>query len=554
MKDPKTELALNYFDYLAKRFPVMSASDEFHFLPRAEAASQYYHLIDNLDVDAIDECVFTLKDFQKRFDALAIHEHNPEKLTDLELLKANIAGILIELDTKKPWRHNPLLYLKIAFIGLDHALTKPASDAQERTERTLARLQGITELFQQAVHNMDSVAETYYQAAVSMLGDCKNYLNEVDQHLADTNGGTLREGLEKVRSSLDVFDKFLCAASLALDKEVVVSALEATLKNHFLCSRNPTEVFELAVQEWQESLKQLKEIQKAIDPNKSWKELYLACCPSDIESMDIVTLYKYEIDRLRSFFRKHGFSEVTLGSSLVLCETPTYLRSVRGSASFSAAFSKDIKEKDFFYMTTHQLRERGQEAEDPVMKRLHREHKFLAAHETVPGHHLLDSVRRSLKNPVRRQIESPLFYEGWAYYAETLLAEYGYVQSPMDYLVDYKRRLWRAARCQIDVGLNTGIITKEHAMDLLTAAGFTPVEARKQLGRFGLNPGYQLCYTLGRNEIMKLRQTYGLGIGLDQFHKQLLQAGELPFHLIEKQFEMRRKSCKTSLDITPNGT
>jgi hypothetical protein len=26
-------------------------------------------------------------------------------------------------------------------------------------------------------------------------------------------------------------------------------------------------------------------------------------------------------------------------------------------------------------------------------------------------------------------------------------------------------------------------------------------------------------------------------MGLDQFHKQLLEGGELPFHLIEKRFE-----------------
>jgi uncharacterized protein (DUF885 family) len=542
MKDQQTELALHYFDYLAKRFPVMSASDEFYFLPRSEAASQYYDLVDNLDADAIDECVFALKDFQKKFDALAIHEHDLEKLADLELLRANIAGILIELETKRSWCHNPLLYLKIAFIGLDHALTKPASEPQEQIERAVARLQGITKLLQQAIDNVDSVAKTYHQAALAMLSDCKTYLDEIGERFAETNGGHLIEGLEKARSSLDAFGKFLCAVSPTPEQLVVVPAFKATLKDHFLYSRNLTEVFQLAGEEWQENLAQLKKLQKTVDPNKSWKELYHDYCPSDIENLDTISLYQHEIERLRSFFRKCGFSEVTWGSSLVLCETPTYLRSVRGSASFSTAFSKDVREKDFFYMTTRQPHNGGKEAKDFVMKRLHREYKFLAAHETVPGHHLLDSVRRRLENPVRRQIESPLFYEGWAYYAETLLAEYGYVESPMDRLVDCKRRLWRAARCQIDVGLNTGIVTKERAIDLLTGAGFSSGEAHRQVERFGLNPGYQVCYSSGRHEIMKLRETYAVGMGRDQFHKQLLEGGELPFHLIEKRFELRKKS------------
>ena len=63
-----------------------------------------------------------------------------------------------------------------------------------------------------------------------------------------------------------------------------------------------------------------------------------------------------------------------------------------------------------------------------------------------------------------RQIESPLFYEGWASYAEFLLIDSGYITHPMDLLVDYKRRLWRSARCQVDVGLTTGKIDGAHAV------------------------------------------------------------------------------------------
>jgi hypothetical protein len=49
------ELAEEYFDYLAGHFPVMCASDEFHFFPRAQNAANYYHKLDNLDADALTE-------------------------------------------------------------------------------------------------------------------------------------------------------------------------------------------------------------------------------------------------------------------------------------------------------------------------------------------------------------------------------------------------------------------------------------------------------------------------------------------------------------------
>ena len=532
MKDDQDRLASEYFDYLAKRFPVMCASDEFHFLPRAQKAGQYYDRLDNLDSNAIGDVLSTLRELRKRFRLLAAHETDFEKLADLELLASNIAGILIELAMKQSFRHNPLLYLKIAFIGLDHALTKPADEPQERTHRACARLAAIPGLLQQGMDNISSVPKTYHQTALQMVQDCKRFLGETSgcfDHFA--------EGLEKAGSSLDAFGKFLHSLSPVPDHLSAVSGLEATLRDHFLSHRALPEVFEIAVEEWEENQEQLRKLQESIDAGKSWRQLYHAYAPSDIETSDTMSLYEREIEKLGSFFRDCGFSEVDVTSSMELCETPTYLQSVRSAASFSAALGADEREKDLFYMTTRPLERRGKEAAALLKKRLHREYKFLSAHETIPGHHLLDQVRRGLKNPVRRQIESTLFYEGWAYYAEALLTECGYVDSPIESLVDCKRRLWRAARCQIDVGLATGRLAREDAIALVTLVGFAPEEAQIQIDRFRLNPGYQLCYTLGRYEIMRLRETFGGRMGLDRFHRQLLEGGELPFHLIEKRFE-----------------
>ncbi|MGD9022291.1 MAG: DUF885 family protein [Deltaproteobacteria bacterium] len=537
MHDALSELAVEYFDNIATRFPVMCASDEFHFLPRAEKACQYYDQLDNLDRDVINDCVSMLREFQNRCDLMAAHQTDFERLTDLTLLKANAAGILIELETKQSWRHNPLLYLKLAFIGLDHALTKPAADAKERAERALARMRAIPRLLQQAVNNIDDVPETYHAAAVAMVTDCKDYLAEISKQDAGMRRALFAEALKETWTAIKKLEASLLAGAPVADQEFVVAALEATLREHFLSFRSLPEVFQIAVEEFRENQEQVERLRAIIDPGQSWKALYHGYSPSDIEKTDTISLYKDEIERLGRFFQNHGFADIAPPASLEMRETPTYLRSVRSSASFSAAVGAQAGEKDFFYLTTQLARPRGKEAANHVKKRLHREYKFLSAHETFPGHYLLDSVRRRLENPVRRQIESPLFYEGWAYYAESLLAEYGYVKSPIDHLVDCKRRLWRAARCQIDVGLTTGILSREDAMALVVSAGFSPVEARYQIDHFQLNPGYQLCYSLGRYEIMRLREAYGITLGSDQFHRRLLEGGELPFYLIQERFE-----------------
>jgi uncharacterized protein (DUF885 family) len=533
-----TQLAHRYFNYLARCFPVMCASDEFHFIPRAQDAAEYYHRLDDLDGAAVDECIDRLKAFCQEFSRLRASETALEKIIDLELLSANAKGIVIELEQNRVWRHNPLLYLKIVFIGIDHAFNKPVDGPKERQERILERMSSIPRLLNQAVCNLGRVPESYFHSAKAMLKDGMQYLRQTAKALSACGDKSLLPCLQDTVTALEGFENFFDSVHPVPDEHCSSTSLASSLKDHFSSARDLDEVFHIAVDEWQENLERLKDIQSKIDPGTSWQKLYHGFYP-DIKETDTFSLYRLETDRLRKFFSRRGFKKEELDSPLEIVPTPMYLKSIRSSASFAAAFSSDSKEKSFFYITTHfDGKEKGLKENTRLKKRLHREYKFLTAHETVPGHHLLDSMRRRLANPIRRQIESPLFYEGWAYYVESLLVREDYIKDPMEYLVDHKRRLWRSARCQIDVGLPTGLITQNNAVELLTTSGFSREEAVRQIHRFQLNPGYQLCYSLGRYEIMRLKKAYGTRMGNEAFHAFLLKGGELPFHWIEKRLQV----------------
>jgi uncharacterized protein (DUF885 family) len=533
-------LSDSYFDFLAERFPVMSASDEFDFLPRAENAAKHYDKLDKFDGNAIEESIDKLKSYHKHFKAANDEAGDLERFIDLKLLQANAAGILIELDTKRSWKYNPLMYLKIAFIGLDHALIKPAREPKELQERALARLSSIPVILKNGMENIQSVPETYYQASLLMTGDCKQYLNERGNDLSQIfvdHHDVAADTIKNVVVSLEDFKRFLKSKSPEPDKRFAVSTLETSLKDHFLASHSPEEIFAIAREEWQEILGQLENLQSRIDVNSNWEKLYHAFTPSKIAETEIIVLYKDEINRLRTFFGKNGFSEELLSSPIEIKYTPTYLKSIRSSASFAAAFSRDPREKSYFYISTHFPQHNSKDTDNHLQRRLNREYKMLTAHETIPGHHFLDSFRRRLNNPIRRQIESPLFYEGWASYAESMLIEYGYLNDPLESLVSLKRELWRSARCQIDVGFTIGKLTEHEALDLLETCGFAPAEAKRQLDRFRLNPGYQLCYGYGSHEFKQLKKKYGHLLEGMAFYSFLLEGGELPFHLIEKRFE-----------------
>jgi hypothetical protein len=535
-------LANRYFQYLAEHFPVMCASDEFHFLPRAENACEYYGRLDSLDAERISQVLGDLTRFMRELEQTASRElegepRRPgagpqpsrlERTIDLVLLKSSIEALRIELELNRSWKHNPLLYLKIALIGLDHALHKPAHDHGERLQRACVRISSLPRLFAEAGRNLRDIPETLLASAFLMLNDCVYFLHETGARYPGER--ELSTALEQAAQSLVLFGDFLKSSKPAKeDPRSDGMRLAATLQRHFGYRGTISDVHRIGLAAWEKNLSILRGIE--VTRGKPWQELYDSYQPRGIDSVDTLSLYRKENERLRMFFKKSCFASFDDDAPVRVVETPSYLRSVRGGASFSAACSAHPDEESLFYITT------GESLEGLGRKRIHREYRFLTAHETFPGHHLLDRVRRSLENPIRRQIESPLFYEGWASYAESLLEEQGYLEEPGEALVLHRRNLWRAARCLVDVGMNSGMMDLEEAKHLLEESGLSTEESRSQVRRFRFIPGYQLCYTLGSHEILNLKERYGTLLSVDRFHEILLEGGELPFHLIEKRLD-----------------
>ena len=197
---------------------------------------------------------------------------------------------------------------------------------------------------------------------------------------------------------------------------------------------------------------------------------------------------------------------------------PTFLSAIRASSSYSIKPEYPSSGGTFYIISRH---------ED------HREYKMLAAHETYPGHHLLDASRWNLTQSCRRAIEQPIFYEGWACFAEELMKLTGYFSTPTDRLLLAKRRLWRAIRGKVDIGLQTGKMGIQTAARHLRETGVTLERAISSARKYPLNPGYQLCYSIGLHKFMDMFDRYG-STNLNGFIHTILHHGEINFRDLEK--------------------
>jgi uncharacterized protein (DUF885 family) len=93
--------------------------------------------------------------------------------------------------------------------------------------------------------------------------------------------------------------------------------------------------------------------------------------------------------------------------------------------------------------------------------------------------------------------------------------------------------LWRAIRVILDVSLHTmGMSVEEAAARLRDELGFEPHIAEAEAKRYCAYPTYQLCYAVGRRDILALRDDLREArpeeFTLPAFHAELLEYGAMP--------------------------
>lgn len=167
-------------------------------------------------------------------------------------------------------------------------------------------------------------------------------------------------------------------------------------------------------------------------------------------------------------------------------------------------------------------------------------------HEGVPGHHLQigqTTYRRDILNRWRR-VGSWLsgHGEGWALYAERLMAELGFLDDPGDYLGMLNEQSLRATRVVLDIGVHCGFPapdevgggawTYDKAWRLLTAhSAQSEPKLRFELDRYLGWPGQAPSYKIGERAWLALRAEAQAAAGADfdlpAFHRRALDIGSV---------------------------
>jgi uncharacterized protein (DUF885 family) len=165
--------------------------------------------------------------------------------------------------------------------------------------------------------------------------------------------------------------------------------------------------------------------------------------------------------------------------------------------------------------------------------------RTLVYHETVPGHHFQIALEQENTNlPKFRQARVlggvSALSEGWALYAEKLVAENGwYDGDPEGMLGMLDAQLFRARRLVVDTGLHAKHWTRQQAIDY-------GIEA-SEIERYVVNPGQACAYMIGQLKLLELRDkarnTLGAKFSPQAFHNVVLKTGTAPLDMVSAEVD-----------------
>jgi uncharacterized protein (DUF885 family) len=162
----------------------------------------------------------------------------------------------------------------------------------------------------------------------------------------------------------------------------------------------------------------------------------------------------------------------------------------------------------------------------------------LSIHEGVPGHYLQINLANRHGDPLRAVLSNGPFIEGWAVYSERVMAEQGYLDDdPLFRITMLKMRLRSIINTLLDIGVHTGGMSREEAMELMMEGGFQQEsEAAGKWTRAQLSSVQLLSYYSGYRGHVALREEararWGDGFTLRRYHDAVLGHGSPPVRYV----------------------
>jgi uncharacterized protein (DUF885 family) len=563
--------AMQTFNFLEDQF---FTDVYFKFSPTAGTSAglhQYDTQLEDYSAAGVQRNVAALHEFEEKVEAIDPSELDASVAADREILLNNIKSELLTLEVIRGWEKNPDDYSSGITNSAFVIMERPYASANTRLRALVEREKLMPQVFDEARKNLKDPPHIFTEIALEQIdGDISFFEKDVPSAFFSGADG------EEVAADADT------KAEFAKTNAAVIAALKsyaAWMKTDLLPRSNgdfrlgadtfakklqydemvdlPLDrLLQIAMDDLHKNQAEFARVAKDVDPAKTPRQVLAELATIHPAPDQLLHAFHGTFDSLIAFIRANHIITIPSDVQPTLEETPPFMRATTFASMDPPGPFETHSKKAYFNVTLPEKDWTAQHIAEHMASFNVGTVVSTSVHEAYPGHYVQFLWMPEFGSKIRKVLGANTNIEGWAHYCEQMMLDEGYAAAPANATPEQLKQarlirlgqiqdaLLRDARFVNSIKLHTGQgepggkWTTDQAIDFFVTQGYQSravgdVETKRGTG----DPTY-LYYTLGKLEIMKLREDYKKKMGAEytigDFHDKFMRQGFAPIKVIRK--------------------
>ena len=541
-------LADEYFDQVQFKFqPTVATSAGFH---------QYDVQLEDYSRRGVDGEIAAKHAFEKRVESFDPKSLDPSRAADRELLLSSIRGDLLTLETIRPWEKNPDTYSSGITNSVFTIMSRTFASPDDRLRSVVAREKQAPGALASARENLKNPPLIYTQVAIEQLpGIIDFFQHDVPDAFAKATDPQVKSDFAQsnaaVIKALGDYEDWLKNTELAVshgDFRLGAIAYSKKLAYDEMVDIPLDRLLEIGKADLHRNQAAFERVAKEVDPTKTPHEV-LAELTADHTTPDhLLQTFRDTFDSLVGFIQQKHIITIPSQVRPIVEETPAFMRALTFASMDTPGPYETHATEAFFNVTLPDAHATPEEIEGHMQEFNRGTVISTAVHEAYPGHYIQFLWMPQAPSKIRKLIGAASNAEGWAHYCEQMMLDEGYGQpgagakdareAKLLRLGQLQDALLRDARFVVGIEMHTGHMTFEQGIDFFVKEGYQSREAGEVETKRGTSDPTYLYYTLGKLEILKMREDLkkkeGSAFSLETFHNDFMKQGFPPIKIVRR--------------------
>jgi len=529
---PSPQQVDRFFDDVYFKFnPTQGTAAGFH---------QYDSQLEDYSKAAVHAQSHALHAAEKQFAALP-----PDP--DRDLILSSIGASLLELEHVRSWEKNPDNYSSGVTSSIFVIMSRTFAPPANRLQSVIARERQFPAVFEAARVNLKNPPRIYTEIAIEQLpGIVSFFQNDVPAAFKEVKDPALLAEFQKSNEmaidALKRYQSFLQNDLLARshgDFRLGANLFRKKLMYEEMVDLPLDKLLEIGMADLRRNQLAFKETAAKIDPAKTPQQILDETTHDHPAPDRLLQSFRDVLGGLKDYITAQQIITIPSPVLPILEETPPFMRALTTASMDTPGPYEMVAKEAFFNVTLPEPSWTPKQVEEHMEGFNRGTIISTAVHEAYPGHYVQFLWMQTIPSKVRKLLGAASNSEGWAHYCEQMMLDEGYGNGDLKLrLGQLQDALLRDARYIVGIQMHTGTMTYDRGIDFFVNEGYqSRTNGERETKRGTSNPTY-LYYTLGKLEIMHLREDYkkmrGDAFTLQEFHDRFMREGTPPIKIVRK--------------------